>query len=95
MQTDLLQDLPDFLVEADRDSVQCSVKTPAAKPLAMSGILRNRNALWNIQRFYGWQSVSLHSQNDKKKIKNKKKLALFFFFLNGLSNKGDCSKLGL
>lgn len=65
VQTDLLQDLPDFLVEANRDSVQRSVQTPPAKPLAVSGILDPRNALRNIQRFYGRQPVPLNSQSDK------------------------------
>lgn len=59
VQTDLLQDLPDFLVEAHRDSVQGSVQTPPAEPLAVSGILHPRNALRNIQRFYGRQPVPL------------------------------------
>lgn len=57
--SDLLQDLPDFFVEADRDSVQRSIQTPPAKPLAVSGGPDPRDALWNIQRFYGGQPVPL------------------------------------
>lgn len=71
MWTDLLQDLPDFLVEADWDSVQRSVQTPPAQPLAMSGILGDRNTLRNVQRFYWRKSVPLNSEDDEKTTKKK------------------------
>lgn len=66
MLTNLLQDLPDFLVEANRDSVQRSVQTPPAKPLAVSSILDPGKALRNIQGFYGGQPVPLNSQRDER-----------------------------
>lgn len=65
--SNLLQDLPDFLVEADRDSVQGSIQTPPAEPLAVSRILDPGNDLWNIQGFYGGQPVPLNRQGDELK----------------------------
>lgn len=65
--SNLLQDLPDFLVEADRDSVQGSVQTPPAEPLAVSRVLDPGNDLWNIQGFYGGQPVPLNRQGDELK----------------------------
>lgn len=68
VQTHLLQDLPDFLVEAHRDSVQRSVQTPPAQPLALSGVLGGRDALRNIQRLNGRQPVPLNGQNHRESM---------------------------
>lgn len=65
--SDLLQNLPDFLVEANRDSVQGSIQTPPAKPLAVSGVLSRGSDLWNIQRFYRGQPVPLKRQAEELK----------------------------
>ena len=54
-----LQDPPDFLVESDGHSVQRSVQTPPAQPLAVPGILDNRYAFRNVQGFNGGQPVPL------------------------------------
>lgn len=56
----LLQDLPNFLVEADWDPVQRSVQTPPAEPLAVSGIPDAGKVLRNIQGLDGRQPVPLN-----------------------------------
>lgn len=65
----LLQDLPYFLVEADWDSVQCSVQTPPAEPLAVSGIRDAGEVIWNIQGLNGRQPVPLNGSKREREIK--------------------------
>lgn len=65
----LLQDLPNFLVEADWDSVQRSVQTPPAEPLAVSGICDAGEVIWNIQGLNGRQPVPLNGSKREREIK--------------------------
>lgn len=62
----LLQDLPNFLVEADWDSVEGSIQTPPAEPLAVSSIPDAGKVLRNIQGLDGWQPVPLNNSRGER-----------------------------
>lgn len=66
----LLQDLPNFLVEADGDSVQRAVQTPPAEPLAVSGVPDAGNVLRNIQGLDGRQPVPLKGSRREERLKD-------------------------
>lgn len=64
----LLQDLPDFLVKADGHSVQRPVQTPPTQPLAVSGILSNRNLVRDVEGFHGRQPEPLNRWEEKSGV---------------------------
>lgn len=66
----LLQDLPNFLVEADGDAVQRSVQASPAEPLAVSGVPDAGDVLRNVQGLDGRQPVPLDgSEKSEREVR--------------------------